>query len=190
MQDARGLGHRVRRQPGEHEGSGEHARRGRRVRGCARPRALGLWLRFACERPLVHRHIRRPAHDAVGRHGVPFSQDEYVIGDDLFDRRGHHMSIADDVGERRGGAGQLVQGGSRAGLQGDIHAEHRNERERQHRRVPRLPEHEVHGGRGDQHDGHRIEHEAEKVPHASEPVARHPAVRSDACQATSRVDAG
>jgi hypothetical protein len=76
----------------------------------------------------------------------------------------------------------------RSRFQHDVHAEHRNQREREHRGIARLTEDEVHRCGDDEHHCHRIEKKPNEGAHSGESVPAHPAIWTDHYQAPARLD--
>ena len=80
---------------------------------------------------------------------MPLTEDEQVAGHDLLERHRYDVPVADDIGKRCGGAGQLLERRSRPGLEQDVDAQDRYQGEREHDGVTRLAQQEVDDGRDD-----------------------------------------
>jgi hypothetical protein len=134
---------------------------------------------FTGERRLVDGEVRRPQRDAIGGDRVAFSQHKEVARHDAFNRDRAHVRIAHNLRGRRRRLGQPGQRGVRACFEHDVHAQHRNQSQREHHRIPRLTEHEVNPGGNRQHDRHRIEEQVKRLTQPRPPIARYPAIRAE-----------
>jgi hypothetical protein len=107
------------------------------------------------------------------------TQDEQVAGHHLLERHRHDVPVADDIGKRCGGAGQLLERRSGPGFEQDVGAQDRYQGEREHNGIPRLAQQKVDDGRDDQHDGHRVEEKTDDLSNPREAVVLDPPIRAD-----------